>query len=174
MKENKGVTIPWNIGLKHALSAKADVVCISNSDVVYGSKVVERCAEEAVRHGVCYPHSVQGGPKANDFYEQSLAVNNSTNKVKPTSGFAGWCFFLSREAVEKTGPFDEQFTLWYQDTDYNIRVRHAGYSPVDVEDVLLHHYESRTIVSMPNGFSCYGWRQEDEKRFFAKWKDWGK
>lgn len=172
--KNVGVTIPWNNGFKLAMDSNADVLCICNSDVVFGPEVIERCAIVALTQGVAFPHSIQGGPKPRDFDERAIAATKLDKIYQVTQGFAGWCFFLSRQCMERVGQFDEQFTLWYQDTDYNIRVRHAGYNPVDVVNVLLHHYESRTIVSMPNGFNCFNWRKQDEINFHNKWKDWGR
>lgn len=170
-ENNKGVTVPWNYGARYAMSQNADAVCISNSDVIYGEKTIEHCLEALEHHGCVFPQSIQGGPMPNDFMARALV--NAGLKTKEncvdTAGFAGWCFFLSAETIHKIGFFDDQFTLWYQDTDYHWRLRQAGINPVEVRSCLLHHFESRTIVSMPGGFSCYGWREQDEKRFFAKW-----
>lgn len=171
LTQNVGVTTPWNIGLKRAMEIGADVICISNSDVVYGPNVLDHCALVAKDEGACFPLSIQGGPLPPDFEKRALeqsAYNPLHCSKVDTRGFAGWCFFLSKETVEKVGYFDEQFTLWYQDTDYHYRLRTAGITPWEVRSCLLHHFESRTIKSMPGGFDCYGWRQQDEKRFFAK------
>lgn len=169
--QNKGVTVPWNFGLKCGMDAGADVICISNSDVVYGPKAIQNCAEAARHYGVTFPFSIQGGPKPPDFdvrAEAATALPWERNTVK-TGGFAGWCFFLARETVEKIGMFDEQFTLWYGDSDYHWRLAAASIPPMEVRSCLLHHYESRTILSMPGQFECHGWRAQDEKNFFAKY-----
>jgi GT2 family glycosyltransferase len=174
-KQNVGVTKAWNQGLKRALKWGAEVVCISNSDVVFGPMVVINCVSAAFKHGVAFPFSKQGGPKEVDFDQKALEKSrldfDAPGSVVDTGGFAGWCFFLSRKTIEQVGVFDEQFTLWYQDTDYHWRLvrENPPIRPMEVRCCYLHHYESRTILSMPQQFECYGWRAEDAKRFAAKY-----
>lgn len=169
--KNLGVTIPWNMGVRRALADGADVICVSNSDVVFGRSVVRecvRCLEQSGR-GVCFPNSIQGGPMPADFAARDAAlVAGAKTTWRDTNGFAGWCFFVDRSVFEAVGIFDERFVLWYQDTNFFWRVRHVGHVPTEVTSCLLHHFESRTILSMPNGFGCYGWRTKDE----AEWKKW--
>ena len=171
---NLGVCIPCNNGFKLALDSNADVFCVSNSDVVYGPMVIERCAEEAIKNGLSWPRSIRGGPKPIDFDVRAENARTSECKSTPSNGFIGWCFFLSREFMEKVGPFDEQFKLWYGEADYNYRLIQAGYKPVEVVDVLIHHYESKTMATMTGGFHHNGWIDQDAKNFQKKWANWGK
>ena len=171
---NVGVGIPCNKGFQRALDTKADVFCVSNSDIVYGPMVIERCAEEAFKHGLSWPRSIRGGPKPLDF--DARAANARTSEIKSTqsNGFIGWCFFLGREFMEKVGPFDPQFKLWYGEADYNYRLILAGYKPIEVVDVLIHHYETKTLSTMLGGFHIHGWIDQDAKYFQKKWANWGK
>lgn len=171
--ENVGVTKAWNRGIDHAMEMGAEVICICNSDVVFGPMVIANCVKALtdLGHYAAFPLSKQGGPKEPDFdakASQYAGLDLASNIVM-TGGFAGWCFFLSRECVEKVGRFDEQFTLWYQDTDFHRRLHHIAKPAVEVRACYLHHYESRTILSMPNQFNCNGWRAQDEINFKAKY-----
>lgn len=169
--ENIGVTKAWNEGLKAALDDGADVVCISNSDVIYGPRVFERCVEAIEKHGLgaCWPLSIQGGPLAANFEERARSQLASQTNVVDTGGFAGWSFFLSRATVEKIGYFDDQFTLWFQDSDYHNRLHAAGIAHGEVRSCLVHHFESKTIRGLSGGFEHLGWRKEDEKRYYKKY-----
>lgn len=173
LDQNMGVTIPWNLGLDAAMKSGADAICVCNSDVIFGVGAIEKCMRALEEHqvGAVWPLSIQGGPLPGDF-RQRAADNDKkelTGSIVDTGGFAGWCFFLKRSTVEKVGRFDEQFILWYQDTDYHYRLHESNVQHAEVKACLLHHFESRTIVSMPGGFDCHGWRKQDERRFFAKW-----
>lgn len=171
--ENHGVTFPWNEGLKWAKEVKADAVCVCNSDVVFGKHVIKNCMEALFtgEEKAVFPLSIQGGPFPNDFYkrEETLSKTPTVEALVDTGGFAGWCFFLKMSTVEKIGVFDDQFRLWYQDTDYHNRLRKAGIGVYEVRNCLLHHYESRTILSMEGGFDCNGWREKDAEHFAKKW-----
>lgn len=171
---NLGVTKVWNMGMKAAFDDGADVVCISNSDVVYGPCVLERCAHavHSGRLGLCWPLSIQGGPLPDNFTEQAQQKLNmggdAPGAIVDTGGFAGWSFFLPRTTYEVVGLFDEQFTLWYQDTDYHDRLHEHGIPHAEIRNCLVHHYESKTIKGLDGGFDHQGWRQEDARRYHAK------
>lgn len=171
-ENNLGVTVPWNQGLRLAMDQGADVICISNSDVIYGPEVIEHCAQVAAKFGACFPLSIQGGPLPLDFMSRALKASeqNPLSSLVDTGGFAGWNFWLSRETVEKIGDFDEQFTLWYQDTDYHWRLRTSKIIPFEVRSCLIHHFESVTIKAQPGQFEMNGWRRQDEINWKRKWK----
>lgn len=171
MDKNLGVTIPWNMGLKHGMEAGADVICISNSDVVYGPGVIHNCSI-AIQNdiGACWPLSKQGGPMENDFFDKALEYSLRPADWVDTGGFAGWCFFLNPKIVQTVGYFDEKnFTLWYQDTDYHNRLHEHEIKHMEIRNCYLHHYESRTIVSLSDGFNHQGWREKDANNYFAKY-----
>jgi len=173
LQENHGVTYPWNLGLRYGMALESDVICISNSDVIFGPEAIRHCLD-AIESGkqVVFPQTNEKKGDPDKEFER-LAEEKSKQplleNLKDTGGFAGWCFFLSKEVIEKIGYFDPQFVLWYGDTDYHWRLAKEKIRPVEVQNCLLHHYESRTILSMPDGFECHGWRARDEKRFFKKW-----
>lgn len=200
--ENPGVTKPWNQGIRMAMEDESDVVCVANSDILWGPETIERCAAVAAKHYVSFPLSIQAGSPPNKFDQMArmlayapaacitpelaeayLAGSSPRNRQSlmdvlldpskrvnaPTGGFAGWCFFLSRACVERFGLFDEQFVLWYQDTDYHWRLSRAGIQPFECRNCIVHHYESRSIIGLKDGFNHQGWRAGDEQRFTAKW-----
>lgn len=197
---NTGVTVPWNQGIRRAIVYGYDVVCICNSDVVFGVRALEECFNYALALDAVFPLTIQSGPLPAGFEElarmaaefeacstavtdnllagsqprnleilRSLFTQKNRAAIADTGGFAGWCFFLSRHAIETVGLFDEQFTLWYQDTDYHHRLRAAGIPPIECRSCLIHHFESKTILSMPQQFEFHGWRKQDEQRYFTKY-----
>jgi len=200
---NPGVTKPWNKGLEMALSDGAEVVCIANSDILWGVETIARCAAEAAEHLAAFPLTVESGPAPAGFdrmarllaYQPDVALTaqeaelhlqgatprnrsillellvDPTKRVNaPTGGFAGWCFFLSARCMERAGVFDEQFVLWYQDNDYLRRLASAGIRPVECRNCLIHHFESKSILGLEDGFDHQGWRERDAERWKAKWK----
>lgn len=58
------------------------------------------------------------------------------------SAVTGDCMMLRRSAFEEVGGFSEEFTLFYADVDFCLKVRKAGYYTVFTPHVLLSHLHS--------------------------------
>lgn len=57
-----------------------------------------------------------------------------------------FCVVMRRDVIEKAGMLDEGFELgYYEDEDYCLRVRSAGYRLVCVEEVFVYHKGSGTF-----------------------------
>nr|WP_060788339.1 glycosyltransferase [Geobacillus zalihae] len=80
----------------------------------------------------------------------------------------GFCMLIKREAVDKVGLLDERFTPGnFEDDDYSVRLRKAGYRLMLCKDTFIHHYGS---VSWKKDVNTYGRiLSENEKKFKEKW-----
>ena len=54
------------------------------------------------------------------------------------------CFMVKKEAFEKVGGFEEKLAVAFNDVDFCLKVRHAGYLVVYDPYAELYHYESKT------------------------------
>ncbi|WP_141505952.1 glycosyltransferase [Paenibacillus luteus] len=80
----------------------------------------------------------------------------------------GFCLLIRREAWERVGPLDETFGIGnFEDDDYSIRLRLAGYKLLLCGDTFIHHYGSMTFSSEPEQFR-EAFRRNGEI-FRAKW-----
>ncbi|WP_139998221.1 glycosyltransferase [Paenibacillus paridis] len=80
----------------------------------------------------------------------------------------GYCLLIKREAWERVGPLDETFGMGnFEDDDYSIRLRLAGYKLLLCGDTFIHHYGSMTFGSDLEKFR-EGFRRNGEI-FRAKW-----
>ncbi len=67
---------------------------------------------------------------------------NWENKPKTTQTVqhvAGACMLISRELIEKIGLFDERFFLYFEDLDFCLRAKEAGYTIHINPDVIAEH-----------------------------------
>jgi GT2 family glycosyltransferase len=92
--------------------------------------------------------------------------------------FAAWCFAVSRATLEEFGTapgqfLDERFTVWYQDTDLNTRLRAAGRPPQLVEAAQIRHGLSETVASDDPELKAWITREveKDREQFLAKFPD---
>lgn len=57
---------------------------------------------------------------------------------------SGCCFLMRRSLIDEIGLFDEQFPLYYEDTDLSLRIQQAGYQIMQVHDAQLVHLYNRS------------------------------
>jgi len=63
---------------------------------------------------------------------------------------AFFCVMIPRVVWERVGPLDERFgTGFFEDDDYAMRLRQAGYSIRCAEDVFIHHHLSGSFDKLP-------------------------
>ncbi len=60
------------------------------------------------------------------------------------SAVTGACLMVRREAFEAVGGFDESLAIAFNDVDFCLRLREAGYRNVYVPGAVLYHYESKS------------------------------
>lgn len=80
----------------------------------------------------------------------------------------GFCLLIKRTVIDKIGLLDERFTPGnYEDDDYCMRIRTAGYRLVLCKDTFIHHYGSVSFNQQSAGF--YNLLRKNAKIFEQKW-----
>lgn len=80
----------------------------------------------------------------------------------------GLCLLIPRRVVDAIGLLDERFGLGnFEDNDYCLRARLAGYRVVWAKDVFIHHEGHQSFRELGDGFRRL--LEENEHRFHAKW-----
>ncbi|GAB4443039.1 MAG: hypothetical protein OHK0015_42470 [Chloroflexi bacterium OHK40] len=90
------------------------------------------------------------------------------HRVREVDGIVGACMYLRRDVIDSVGVLDERFFSYYEDTDYCLRVRQAGYRIVVAGDVsLIHHENVSTKLNKVDFWGIYGTSQAI---FLEKWE----
>jgi GT2 family glycosyltransferase len=80
----------------------------------------------------------------------------------------GLCMTFRREVIETVGGFDPVFRLGnFEDDDYSLRTRLAGYALWICDDSYIHHFGHRTFATLPEEYREL--LEENGRRFQAKW-----
>lgn len=80
----------------------------------------------------------------------------------------GLCLCIERRVIEQIGGLDESFGLGnFEDDDFCIRVRAAGYGIYVCDDVFIHHFGSRSFAA--NNVDYARTMRENWARFARKW-----
>lgn len=67
---------------------------------------------------------------------------------QPTAYAHGAAMMVSREALERAGPMEEGFFLYYEELDWCERIRQAGYSVWVEPQARVYHKESLTVQKL--------------------------
>ena len=90
------------------------------------------------------------------------------HRVRPVEGIVGACMYLRRAVIDTVGVLDERFFSYYEDTDYCLRVRQAGYQVVVAGDVTLIHHEN--VSTKLNKVDFWGMYGTSQAIFLEKWE----
>lgn len=85
-----------------------------------------------------------------------------------TDRVIGFCMCIDRRVIEEVGGIDEGYGVGnFEDDDYCIRVRAAGYKIYVCNDSFIHHFGSKTFEA--NKIDWQGAMQRNWVRFARKW-----
>jgi len=90
-----------------------------------------------------------------------------------------FCAALRRKVWERVGPLDERFEVGlFEDDDFSMRVRSAGFRVVCAEDVFVHHFGQASIgrLALTNAYGALfaANRQRWETKWGVPWHSYAK
>ncbi len=159
---NLGVTsINW--GWDYVLFMNPDAYCdmdflspmlqVMENNEEYG--ILGPLIRKAPDGGIWYAGSTmqwwRGGPK--HVYDDRFINSGST--VVDVPFVSGCCMLIRRSAWAEAGPMDNSYFLYFEDTDFNERVKRRGYKVGFVPGVRVMHEESTSTTYQSSLFLYY-------------------
>lgn len=159
-ERNLGYAAGNNIGIR---MATGEVLILLNSDTAVPSGMIGRLT--AHFHGEDQPGMV--GPVTNaagneqailtapgtidEIIEQGLRyANDGSQQLLITYRMDFHCVAISRKVIDAIGMLDEEFGRgYYEDFDYSLRARQAGFGLFVAEDVFIYHRGSASFRKFP-------------------------
>lgn len=138
---NKGYTGGMNLGIKNALDKGAELVMITNNDVVYEKDFLEPLVKQIYKSkeiGIVSPKALYmhdtnliycAGGRFNFFrcaavnQFQGLNKEKYGNEVSEITSAEGSCMLIKAEVFGKAGFFNEDFFMYFEDLEFSDRVR---------------------------------------------------
>lgn len=155
-----------NIGIEYALNKnRADYILILNNDTVVSPEILEELvnfAEENKEYGIIGPkmNVYRRGPGEDKIWFSGAEVQflntnvkhkvNPNNKTGETGFIPGAGIFIRKDVIEKVGYLDEDYFLYYEDMDFSIRVKQAGFKIGYVSDAVIWHKISGSVSALPD------------------------
>jgi GT2 family glycosyltransferase len=158
-EKNLGYAGGNNVGIKYALENGADFILILNPDTTVGKNLLNRLVKTMKSHkriGILQPAIKEGKPTfygggpikwINIRQPQSTIIPRSVT-MKEGLYVMGSAMFIRKEVVEKVGLFDERYFLYFEDADYSLRARRAGYKLGIEKGALIDHGASASASSL--------------------------
>ena len=169
LPENFGIVKSWNFGVR---MASQDTILIMNNDIVIGN----RCIDELFMtlhnpyNGLfCVSPVYQDGDMRRDFKDLELKQRESIGKL--VDGAVGCMFMFKKEVRDLIKPpkigylFDEQFTMFFEDTDFFVRMKQAGIPAKSRTSTCIHHFDRQTTGREPRIKELF---KENYDRFVKK------
>ena len=180
-KSNLGFSGGNNVGIQYALENGADDILLLNNDTVVEPNFLKKLivtAENKTLVGSDPPRVGILGPRINYFeqkdlvwfnggkfgwplkYNYHLDFRNKESEIKnlnprEVSFITGACMLVKRAVFEKIGLLDERFFLYFEDMDFCLRAKKAGFNIVVVPEAKIYHKVSATTSKIKNPIIWY-------------------
>jgi GT2 family glycosyltransferase len=155
LESNLGFSAGVNAGMRLALDRGAEWVLLLNNDAVVAPSCLERCLREAAAHDVAVvgpaiafaddPDRLwYGGGRVSRLFGYTrhrslMAGVGDVHATGETEYVSGCCALVSAAAWRSVGEFREDFFTYYEDVDWCLRARDAGWRCRFVGEVLCWH-----------------------------------
>lgn len=183
---NLGFAGGCNAGIRHCLERGCEFVLLLNPDTRVeedilspliallrrfpaAGAVAPRIVYDDDKRGVWYGGAAlnwwRGGPK------QIFDNRFQGREVVTVPCLSGCAMLLRAEAVRRCGEMDESYFLYYEDTDYCLRLRAAGWELLYAPRVTVLHAASATVGFQSTAYVYYFSR--NRIRLLRRWAPWG-
>lgn len=151
--KNVGFSKGNNVGIRYALEKFADLVFILNNDTVIEKTTISdlvRTASMNKRIGITSPVILGSDNNSIWFAGGKIDWNkmrtvHETEKLSSlpysTQYLSGCAMLVKKEVFKEIGLFDERFFLYYEDADFSLRARKAGFDLIVDPSAHIRHLE---------------------------------
>ncbi len=171
--ENHGYAGNNNVGIAAALAQGADWIFVLNEDTTLAPDCIERLVAAGERNpgvGVVGPlvlhHDepavIQSAGGRIDRFWNALHLSQNQPAVvasqgpQPVDWISGCAIMVRRAVIEQVGMLDERFFYYWEETEWCVRARRAGWAIMNVPEARLWHkgvqrdYQPKAAVSYYN------------------------
>lgn len=163
-ERNLGYSGGMNLGIREALGRGADRILLVNSDVVVPPDCVERlerCLDATPGSGIAGPVVLarsdpdriasigmsydgwNGRMRHGGFGDDAASLVPAASRV--VDGVSGCLMLVARDVFDAIGLFDEDYFFSFEDLDFCLRARRAGFATVLAGLAAVHHEGGRSI-----------------------------
>lgn len=152
-ERNLGFAAGSNVGIRYSLEKMADYVLLVNNDTVWERECLTNLMRVAVadaKSGLFSPLIFSGNGervwfsggkidwmRMKTMHARELLVHD--NKI--TDFVSGCALLVKKDVFSRVGLLDEDYFLYWEDVDFSVRARRAGFTGRIVADARIRHLE---------------------------------
>lgn len=146
-ENNRNTSKIWNFLVRQAT---CDYVLIMDSDAYIPAKKTDPCwltrmMESIDETGVVIPVSSCGGGA----HQHVSGPQKYPSTMRNKDAWSGYCFLVKKSAYEQIGPFDEDFYIYGQDSEWAIRCGRKVGGAIMRKDVFVEHIGGASFGADP-------------------------
>lgn len=113
----------WNAGIRSAYENNQEGVLFLNDDVLLSMTFIKNLKNALKTKADAYvPNTPEDYYKSDRLNPNFKWFSPMNTEVKMCNWLVGFVFYLPMITIETKGSFDENFLIWYGDTDYQMRL----------------------------------------------------
>lgn len=142
-KKNLGYAGGINSGIRHALHLNPDYILIITEDTTYDKNFFKKIITYAQLN-----HCDVVGPtvidqKTKNVWYQGGEIDpyryTAGHKIGKTDYIPGCCVLVKTEVFKTIGLLDDRYFIYYEDVDFDLRAKQAGYKIGVCKDAIVYH-----------------------------------
>ena len=154
-EKNLGFTGANNIGINYAIKNQFEYVMLLNNDTEIDKNFINPLLEAFQKYnklGAVQPVIMNfyqnkkvwnAGGNLNKFFGYTSVIKKPKYINRKIDWITGCCILIKTEVIKKVGLLDENFFAYYEDVDWSIRIKKAGYDLAVVKSSLIYHHGSK-------------------------------
>ena len=154
-EKNLGFTGANNIGINYAIKNQFEYVMLLNNDTEIDKNFINPLLEAFQKYnklGAVQPVIMNfyqnkkvwnAGGKINKFFGYTSVIKKPKYINRKIDWITGCCILIKTVVIKKVGLLDENFFAYYEDVDWSIRIKKAGYDLAVVKSSLIYHHGSK-------------------------------
>lgn len=154
-EKNLGFTGANNIGINYAIKNQFEYVMLLNNDTEIDKNFINPLLEAFQKYnklGAVQPVIMNfyqnkkvwnAGGNLNKFFGYTSVIKKPKYINRKIDWITGCCILIKTDVIKKVGLLDENFFAYYEDVDWSIRIKKAGYDLAVVKSSLIYHHGSK-------------------------------
>lgn len=141
-EKNIGYAAGMNVGLEYALNLNPEYILMVTSDTTYEPSFLKGITEYAQKNKIDIVAPIIKDSSENIWYDggeidkNRYSAGHTTGRLDFTPGC---CKLIKRTVFEKIGLLDEEYFMYYEDVDFDLRARRANFRIGIGEEIHIYH-----------------------------------